>query len=194
MWCKEYHFTANLYSAHNLYMQFVFVGRSHYFLWRENTCGWSNQQVSIWAPFQYKDCLSRHRWVGVEGFSLVVATFNHVGESFNLFMANTGGVWIIPSFLIWGYVLSVEHIFMCHHELWPTSVGHPFSFLNSSWGLTGGKHYQKITIAIFRFVLQNFIIPGYFPYILFYSCLFSLLSSGWFVIAVCGSISVQGTS
>ena len=55
---------------------------------------------------------------------------------------------------------------MCHHELWPTAVGHPFSFLNSSWGLTGGKHYQKITIAIFRFVLENFTIAGYFPYIL----------------------------
>ena len=54
--------------------------------------------------------------------------------------------------------------FMCHHELWPTSVGHPFSFLSSSWGLTGGKHYQKNIITIFRFVLQNFTIPGYIPY------------------------------
>ena len=73
--------------------------------------------------------------------------------------------------------------FMCHQKLRPTSVSHPFSFLNSSWGLTGEKHYQKIAIAILRFVLQNFAIPGYSPYILFYSCLFSLLSSGWFVIA-----------
>ena len=38
---------------------------------------------------------------------------------------------------------------MCHHELWPTSVSHPFSFLNSSLGLAGEKHYQKITIPIF---------------------------------------------
>ena len=83
--------------------------------------------------------------------------------------------------------------FMCHHELWPTSVSHPFSFLNSSLGLTGGKHYQKITIPIFRLVLQNFATPGYFPYILFYSYLFSLLSSGWFVIAVWDCFS-QGTS
>ena len=74
--------------------------------------------------------------------------------------------------------------FMCHHELWPTSVSHPFSFLNSSLGLAGGKHYQKITIPVFRFVLQNFTIRGYFPYILFYCCTLSLLSSGWFVIAV----------
>ena len=42
---------------------------------------------------------------------------------------------------------------------------------NSSLGFAGGKHYQEITIPIFRFVLQNFAIPGYFPYtcyIIFY--------------------------
>ena len=78
--------------------------------------------------------------------------------------------------------------FMRHH------VSHPFSSLNSSLGLAGGKLYQKITIPIFRLVLQNFAIPGCFPYILFYCYLFSLLSSGWFVTAVCGSISVQRTS
>ena len=83
--------------------------------------------------------------------------------------------------------------FMCHHDLWPTSVTHPFS-LDSSLGFAGGKHYQKITIPIFRLGLQNFAIPGCFPYILFYRNPFSLLSSGWFVVAVCGSISVQGTT
>ena len=54
--------------------------------------------------------------------------------------------------------------------------------------------YQKITILIFRLVLQNFALPGCFPYILIYNYIFSLLSSGWFVIAACGLISVQGTS
>ena len=39
---------------------------------------------------------------------------------------------------------------MSHHELWP-SVSHPF---NSSLGFAGGKHFQKITIPIFRLVLQ----------------------------------------
>ena len=81
--------------------------------------------------------------------------------------------------------------FMCYHELWPTSVSHPFSSLNSSLGFAGGKHYQKITIPIFRLVLQNYAIPGYFSYIPFHRYLFSLLSSGWFVIAVCGSIGVR---
>ena len=63
---------------------------------------------------------------------------------------------------------------MCHQELWLTPAGHPFSFLNSFWGFTGGNYYQEITIAIFRFVLQNFTIPGYFPFILFYRYPFSL--------------------
>ena len=49
-------------------------------------------------------------WVGVGGFSKVVATLNHVGGSCNLFMATAGVVWIIPSFRIWDYVLYVEHI------------------------------------------------------------------------------------
>ena len=65
--------------------------------------------------------------------------------------------------------------FMCHHELWPTSASHPFSFLNSSLGFARGKQGHKITIPIYRLVLQNYAIPGYFPYILFYRYLFSLL-------------------
>ena len=75
--------------------------------------------------------------------------------------------------------------FMCHHKLWPTSVSHPLSSLNSFWGLVGGKYYQKITLSIFRLVLQNFALPGCFPDIIFQCYLFSLLSSGWVVIGVC---------
>ena len=77
----------------------------------------------------------------------------------------------LPCF-IWGYVLHIEHI-SCHHESWPTSVSHPFPSLNSSLGFTGGKHYQKVTIPIFRLVLQNFVHPGCFSYILFYCYSFS---------------------
>ena len=78
--------------------------------------------------------------------------------------------------------------FMCHHELWAISVSHPFSFLNSSLGLAGAKHYQKITIPI----LRVFAVPGWFPYILRFPHYYCLLYSGWVVIVVCGSISVQG--
>ena len=49
--------------------------------------------------------------------------------------------------------------------------------------LAGGKHYQKITILIFRLVLQNFAIPGCFPYI--FSCDQAAL---WMVQSVCLSV------
>ena len=39
-----------------------------------------------------------HSFVGGGVFSQVVATFNHVGGSFNLLMATTGDAWIIPLF------------------------------------------------------------------------------------------------
>ena len=85
--------------------------------------------------------------------------------------------------------------FLCHHEYWPTSASNPFSFFNTSLGLSGGKHCQKITVPILRFVLQNFAIPGYLPHIHFYRYIVSFLASHWvIVIAVCDSISVQGTS
>ena len=53
--------------------------------------------------------------------------------------------------------------------------------LKCSLGFAGGKHYQKITIPIFR-LLQNFAIPGCFPYILFYRYILSLLSSDWLLL------------
>ena len=102
---------------------------------------------------------------------------------------STGDVWIFPSSQIWGYMLYVEYIScVVTHESWPTSVSHSFSSLNSSLGLAGGKHYYKTIIHMFR-LLQNLAIPSCFPCILFYNCLFSLHSSGWFVIAVCLSFS-----
>ena len=39
------------------------------------------------------------------------------------------------------------------------------SFLNSYFGLAGGKHYQKITVPIFRLVIQKFPQLGYSFYI-----------------------------
>ena len=105
-------------------------------------------------------------WLGVGVFSKVVATFNHVDGFFNLFMATTGDVWIIPFIFNLGVNVACWAHFMCHHELWPTSVSHPVSSFNSSLGFAGGKHYQKITIPIFRLVLQNVVIPVCFPYIL----------------------------
>ena len=45
---------------------------------------------------------------------------------------------------------------MCHHELRPTSVSHPFSFLNSSLGLAEGNINREYTgtILIFGVFIQ----------------------------------------
>ena len=64
------------------------------------------------SPHRHRVVVEVH-WHGAQGWrsiSWVVATFNHVGGSFNLSLAATRDVWIIPSFRIWGYVLHVEHI------------------------------------------------------------------------------------
>ena len=65
-------------------------------------------------------------WLGVGGFPKVVATFNNAGGSFNLFMATTGDVWIIPSFQIWDYMLDVEHVSCVIVNCGQTSMSHPF--------------------------------------------------------------------
>ena len=159
-------------------------------------CGCGDLSVRLGSrisPHRHRVVVEVH-WLGAQGWRSIsweVATFNHVGGSFNLSMAATGDVWNNLIFSNLGLCAACWAHFMCHHELWPTSVSHPFSFLNSCLGLAGEKLYQKITIPIFILVLQNFAIPGYFPYILFYCYLFSLLSSGWFVITVCGCISVR---
>ena len=131
--------------------------------------------LRVWCPKYYSNgvyrkglykyiwILRKKWWMGVGGFSKVVATFNHIGGSINLIMSEYSNLFEFR--VMW--CICWAH-FMCQYELWPTSVSHTFSFLNSSWCLAGGKHYQKITIPILRLVLQNFAIPGYFPYILFY--------------------------
>ena len=38
--------------------------------------------------------------------------------------------------------------FMCHHELWPTSMSRPFSSLNSSFGLTEGENISRKLLSL----------------------------------------------
>ena len=86
--------------------------------------------------------LQDQMWVGVGGFSEVVATYNHVGGSFNLIMVTAGDVWIIPSFWILDYVLHVEHI-----SCGITNCGQHQWFIPSLSiyiGLTGRKHSRKL--------------------------------------------------
>ena len=96
---------------------------------------------------------------GVGAFSKVVAIFRHVAGLL-IFYGHHWGCLNNPIFSNSGLCAACWAHFMCPHELWPTSVSHPFSSLNSSLGLTGGKYYQKIIIPIFRLVIQNFAFLG----------------------------------
>ena len=49
--------------------------------------------------------------------------------------------------------------FVCHHELWQTPVGHPFSFLNSSWGLTGENITRKLLSLSVDLFLKILLFP-----------------------------------
>ena len=79
-------------------------------------------------------------WVGIVGFSKVVANFSQVGRSFNIFMATTGDFWIIPSFQIWGYLLHVAHISCvitnCGQHQWVFQVAFLIFFLLLSFLFT----------------------------------------------------------
>ena len=83
------------------------------------------------------------QWVGVGGFTKVVATGPliyygpHWGYLNNTIFSNLG---LFAAY--WA-------CFMCHHELWPTSVSHRFP-LNSFLGFAGGKPFQEINIPILR--------------------------------------------
>ena len=145
----------------------------------------------LWKPTTWTFA---NAWV--RGFSDVVATFNHSGRSFNLFYGNHWGCLNNPIFFNLGLCDACWAHFMCHHKLWPTWVSHTFSFLNSSVDFAGGKQYQKIVIPIYS--------DSFFKILLFQAVflLYSLvsllslliLSFGCIVIAVNGSMSVQGTS
>ena len=76
-------------------------------------------------------------------------------------------------FLSWGFKIKIDSVITPSHCI--------------SVGLAGRKHYQKDTLS----QLQNYALSGCFLYSVL-SYILSLLSSGWVVIAVCGSISVQG--
>ena len=102
-----------------------------------------------------------------------------------------GDVWIIPSFRISGYAVCVAHVWCvitnCGQYQWVI----PFLSIALQAFPQETLSENFYSYYIFRLVLQNVTLPGCFPCILFYRYLFSLISSGWFVIAVCGSISVR---
>ena len=124
----------------------------------------------------------------VGALPMVVATFNHVGGSF----CGHRGCLNNPSFRILGYVLHVEHSVSSRIV---ANISEPsLLFTQQLLGFAGGKHYQKITIPIFK--LHQFFFFFQVDFLL-YSLLFLLVLLNffwWVVIAVSGSMTVQGTS
>ena len=122
-------------------------------------------------------------------FSKVVVTFNHVGRSFNLLTTTTGDVWTIPSFWFWDYVLHVSCVVTnCGQHQW--FIAPP---LNSSLGLTGGKHSQKISILFFRLMSCSSKIllsqVAFLSLYFFLSLSFLLtVSVGWGHLQSCGRV------
>ena len=116
------------------------------------------------------------QWVGFGDFSKVVATFSHMDGSLTYYGRHR---WCLnnPIFFNVGLCAACWVHFMCHHELWPTSVSHPFSYLNSSLGLGGRKHYQKITILIFW--LSIAIFSPYFLHVGLLLQLVAFQSGNW---------------
>ena len=113
---------------------------------------------------------------GVGGFSKVVATFNHVDGSFNIFMVTTRGVWIIPSFLIWGYVLYVEHISYvitnCGQHQW--AIPSLFSIALSLLEENVNRKLLSLSLDLFKILLFQVsfliffsiaVIPPYFIHV-----------------------------
>ena len=128
----------------------------------------------IFGIFGYT-CIPRINggWGG--GFSKVVATFNHASSSLIL-------SWPPPRRFLNNHIFSnlglcagccAHHV--CHHELWPTLMSPPFA---------GGKLYQKITIHIFRPILQN---VAFRILLSFLNSLLSLLFLLTFVYVICYS-------
>ena len=72
---------------------------------------------------------------------------------------------------------------MCHHELWPTSVSHSFSFFNSSLGLAREENSTRKLLSLFLHLFFK-ILLFQVTFLISFSIPISLHYSVWFVIAV----------
>ena len=94
---------------------FISTNNWYHLVHPNSPCGCGDLSVQLGSrisPHRNRVVVDVH-WRSAQGWryiSWVVATFSHVGGSFNLSMAATGDVWIIPFYRMWGYVLHVEHI------------------------------------------------------------------------------------
>ena len=96
------------------------------------------------------------------------------------------GVLTVPYSLIWGYVLHVEHVSCVIPNVWPASGSHLFPFLDSYLALLEETLPENYYPYIMLFKILHFQFASLYSVL---SCYFSLLFSGWFVVAVCGLIS-----
>ena len=105
-------------------------------------------------------------WVGPGWLFLVVtflvATFNLVGKSLNLFVATTGDVWIILFFSICGYVLHVEHIPCVITNF--NQQERVITSLSITLYVLLEKTLPEITVPIFRLILKNLLYQVAFLY------------------------------
>ena len=102
--------------------------------YRKSHCG---DKTILWPSYLHNGISYTGKMTSLYWIRALVATFSHVGGSFyrhhsrafewsHLFNLGLGAA-------CWAH-------FICQHELWPS-----LSFLNSSWGIGGGKHYRKLS-------------------------------------------------
>ena len=124
-------------------------------------------------------------------FSWVVANVNHMFFLVFLYVT-TGEVWVTPTFRIWGNKLHVEHI-SCVITKWRQYQRVvPFSFLNSYLGLDGENITKRLLYLSSDLSSKKFCHSSLLSLYFVQSLLLSLLSSGWVVFAVYGTISFSG--
>ena len=127
-------------------------------------------------------------------------SFHHVGGSINLFMASTGDVWIIPFHLFeFGVMCCMVSVFHVSSRI-VTDISVSSQILANISGssllllVLQALLEKNITINLLSLSLDFFkILLFQVAFLLFFPiAIFSpILSSGWFVLAVCGFISVR---
>ena len=99
--------------------------------------------------------------------------------------------------LFWYWLTRMTHPLSITHSsaIHPSHTHHHFSGTPSTLSIALRALLEESInkkITIFRRILQNFAFADYFSYIRFYRYLFSLFSSGWFVITPPASTKLKG--
>ena len=138
-----------------------------------NSCGHSTAAGAIWATLSLVE-LSTPLDVQWHGLWLIELFWKFMWDTQILVGEITPQllVWFVPSQVIWKCLRP-----LCHHKLWPTSVIHPYSFLNSSLGLAGGITRKLLSLSLDLFFKILFF---WVAFLLFCTILLFLLSSCYY--------------